>query len=218
MNDALTASTSWVRRLREPSFVFGAILAAAWLAPLVSGWSVVLQSVLGAGSVLVIIRGVVRDGVKPSQLGLRVDNLLVSSFFLLLTIVPLAALHLLVGKPGFHWSRVPTYFVWAFFQQLVIVAGAWRHFPQPTLSSTTWRSGLGAAALAAGFFALAHAPNLVLMELVFGAELVWLICFTRLRNVFALALVHALAANVVRHDLVPGCLSSLKVGVRYWWP
>jgi hypothetical protein len=204
--------------LREPSVVLGAILAAAWLAPLVSGWNVVLQSVLGAGAVLVMIRSAMRDGVKPSDLGLRVDNLVVSSLFLLLTVVPLAALHLLVGKPGFHWSRVAVYFVWAFLQQLVIVVGAWRHFPQPPLSSMTWRSGLGAAAIAAGFFALAHAPNVVLMELVFGAELLWLMCFPRLRNLFALALVHALAANVVRDDLVPGWLPSLKVGVRYWWP
>jgi CAAX prenyl protease-like protein len=209
---------SWIRRLREPSLVLGAILAAAWLAPLVSGWILMLQSVLGAGALLVIIRSAMRDGVAPSELGLRVDNLFVSSLFLLITIVPLAAVHLLVGKPGFRWSRVPTYLVWAFFQQLLIVAGAWRHFLQPTLSLMTWRSGLGAAVVAAGFFALAHAPNVPLMGLVFGAELVWLIAFIRLRNVFALALVHSLAANVVRHDLVPGYLSSLKVGIRYWSP
>ena len=115
MNDNSARRTSWIRRLREPSLVFGAILAAAWLAPLASGWSLMLQSVLGAGAVLVIIRGAVRDGVAPSEVGLRADNLFVSSLLLLLTVVPLAAVHLLVGKPGLRWSRVPTYLVWRSF-------------------------------------------------------------------------------------------------------
>jgi hypothetical protein len=218
MNDALATRSDWARRLREPSLALGLILAAAWFAPLVSGWTLVLQSVLGIGAVFVIIRSMMRDGVDPSDLGLRVDNLLVSSFTLLLTVLPLAVVHLFAGEPGFRWGRVPTYFVWALFQQFVVVAGAWRHFARRARSLTTWRSGLGAAALAAGFFALAHAPNLVLMGLVFGAEIAWLVCFTRFPNLFALALVHSLAAIVVKHDLVPGLLSSLKVGVRYWWP
>jgi hypothetical protein len=217
MNDTLAATTGWVRRLREPSLVLGVFLAASWLAPLVSGWSLVLQSLVGIGAVLGIVRSAMRDGIALSELGLRVDNLFVSSVFLLLTVLPLAAMHILAGEPGFPWSRIPTYFGWAFFQQFVIVAGAWRHFRPGTGSTTTWGSGLPAAALAAGVFALAHAPNLVLMGLVFGAELAWLLCFTRFRNLFALALVHSMAAIVVRHDLVPGFLSSMRVGLRYWW-
>ncbi len=122
------------------------------------------------------------------------------------------------GKPGLRSIEVLIYFAWALLQQFVIVAGAWRHFRQPTGSVTGWRSDAGAATLAAGVFALAHAPNLVLMGLVFGAELVWLICFTRFRNLFALALAHTLAAIVVQQDLVPAWLSTMKVGLRYWRP
>jgi hypothetical protein len=53
---------------------------------------------------------------------------------------------------------------------------------------------------------------------VFGAELVWLFCFTRFSNLFALALAHSVAAIVVKHDLVPTWLPSMKVGLGLLWP
>jgi hypothetical protein len=219
MDDALATTTGRVRRWREPVLVFAAFLAAAWLAPLVPGWSLALQSVLGMGALVAIIRNAMRDGVALPELGLRVDNLLASSLLLLLvTVLPLAAVHLLAGRPGFRPSEVLIYFGWALFQQFVVVAGFWRYFRRPTGPTTTWRRGLGAAVPAAGLFALVHAPNLELMSLVFAAELVWLVCFTRFRNLFALALAHALAATVIKHDLVPGGLSSMKVGLGYWRP
>jgi hypothetical protein len=56
------------------------------------------------------------------------------------------------------------------------------------------------------------------MGIVFVAELVWLACFTRFRNLFGLAVAHSVAAIVVKHDLVRGWLPSMKVGLRYWWP
>lgn len=206
------------RRLREPALVFAVFLGAAWLPPLVPAWRSALQAALGIAALVAIIRSAMRDRVPLSELGLRVDNLLASTFvLLLLTVSPLGGVHMLVGKPGLRPSEVLIYFAWALFQQFVIVAGFWRYFGPPG-TSTTWRSGVGAAALTAGLFALAHAPNLALMRLVFGAELVWLVCFARFRNLFALALAHSVAAIVVKHDLVPGWLSSMKVGLGYWRP
>jgi hypothetical protein len=217
MDAALETMT--VRRLRAPAVVFGVFVAAAWLAPLLPAWRLVLQALLGMGALLAVIRNAMRDGVPLSELGLRADNLLASSFLLLLvTVLPLAAMHMLAGRPGFRPSEVLIYFGWALFQQFVVVAGFWRYFRRPTGTTTTWRSGLGAAVPSAGLFALAHAPNLALMGLVFAAELVWLVCFTRFRNLFALALAHSLAAIAVKHDLVPGWLSSMKVGLGYWRP
>jgi hypothetical protein len=211
--------TTPLRRLREPAVVFGVFLAAAWLAPLLPAWRLALQSLLGMGALLAIIRNALRDRVALSELGLRADNLLPSSFLLLLvTVLPLAAMHLLAGRPGFRPSQVLIYFGWALFQQFVVVAGFWRYFRRPTGAMTSWSSGLGAAVPAAGLFALAHAPNLVLMDLVFAAELVWLVCFTRFRNLFAIALAQSLAAIAIKHDLVPGWLSSMKVGLGYWRP
>ncbi len=89
-----------------------------------------MQVVLGIGALLAIIRSAMRDGVALSDLGLRVDNLVVSSFvFLLLTVPPLAAVHMLVGKPGLRSGEVLTYLAWAFFQQFVIVVGFWAILP-----------------------------------------------------------------------------------------
>jgi hypothetical protein len=219
MEDTLASTTGWGRRLREPVLVLGVFLAAAWLAPLVPDWRWAVQSVLGIGAVLAIVRSAIRDGVAFSELGLRVDNFPTSFvIFLVLTLLPLTAVRGLASDPGFGTSEVLTYFGWALFQQFIVVAGVCRHFRPRRGPTSTWRGGLGACALAAGLFALAHAPNLVLMGLVFGAELVWLVCFTRFRNLFALALAHSLAAIVVKHHLVPGWLPTMKVGLRYWRP
>jgi len=219
MGGASASTTLWARRLREPVLVFGVFLAAAWLPPLAPEWRLALQAVLGIGALLAIVRSAMRDGVPLSVLGLRVDNLFACSFVLLLvTLPPLAVVHGVAGKPGFRPSEVLIYFPWAFFQQFVVVAGFWRYFQRSAGAATTWRSAVGAAVLAAALFASAHAPNLALMGLVFAAELIWLTCFSRFRNLFALALAHSVAAIVVKHDLVPGWLPSLKVGLGYWWP
>jgi len=199
--------------------VFAVFLAAAWLPAPGSLWRLALQAVLGIAAAVAIVRNTVRDGVALRELGVRADNLFVSSAVLLLvTVLPLAVVHRLAGRPGLRPGEVPIYFGWALFQQFVIVAGFWRYLRRPTGAVTTWTSDIGAAAFTAALFALAHAPNLVLMAIVFVAELVWLICFTRFRNVLALALAHSVAAIVVKHDLVPGWLPSMKVGLGYWWP
>jgi hypothetical protein len=219
MEDLSEPTIGWLRRLREPAFVFGLFLAAAWLPAPASLWRLALQGVLGIAASVVIVRSAIQGRVGLSELGSRVDNLVPSSFvFLLVTAVPLAAVHRLAGKPGLRPGEVFIYTGWALFQQFVVVAGFWRHFRPATPEWTTWRTDLAAAAITAALFALAHAPNLVLMGLVFGAELVWLVCFTRFRNIFALALAHSVAAIVVKHDLVPGWLASMKVGFGYWWP
>ncbi len=218
MDDATATGTRSVRRLREPALVFGLFLAAAWLPPLAPEWRWPAQAVLGIAALLVIVRNAMRDGIAFTELGFRIDNLFASSFVLLLvTVLPLAAAHTLAGKPGLRPTAVFIYLGWAFFQQFVVVAGFWRYFREPT-GTRSWRSTAGAAALSAALFALVHAPNVALMELVFGAELVWLVCFTRFRNLFAVALAHSVAAIVVKHDLVPGWLPSMKVGLGYWWP
>lgn len=206
-------------RLREVALILGLFLAAAWLAPLVPGGRWLLQSALGIGALLVIVGGVRRDGVALRALGLRVDNLLGAClFFLVLDALPLVAVAGLGGFREVDVREVLTYFGWALFQQFVVVAGFWRHLRPGTGPWRSGRSELGAAALAAGLFALVHAPNVALMGLVFGAELVWLVCFTRFRNLFAFALAHSLAAIVVKHSLVPGWLPSMKVGLGYWRP
>jgi hypothetical protein len=207
------------RRLREPALVLGAIAAAAWLAPLAGRWTLTLQSVIGVVVGLAVVRSARMDGVAPSELGVRVDNLPGSLLaFLALTLLPLMAMWGLARGAHLRLGEVAAYLGWALFQQLGVVAAFWRHLRPGTGPWRSLWSELGAAALAAGLFALAHAPNARLMGLVFGAELVWLVGFTRFRNLFALALAHSLAAIVVKHCLVPPWLPSMKVGLGYWRP
>jgi hypothetical protein len=196
--------TKWGRRLREPALILGAVLAAAWLAPLAGDWRWALQLGIGIAVVLAVFRSATMDGVALAELGVRVDNFPSAS-------VAFLALTLCLGE-------VAVYLGWALLQQFGVVAGFWRHLRPGNGPWRSWGGELGAATLAAGLFALAHAPNVRLMGLVFGAELVWLACFTRFRNLFALALAHSLAAIVVKHELVPHWLSSMKVGLGYWRP
>jgi hypothetical protein len=197
--------------------VLALFLAAAWLAPLAPEARLALQSLLGIAALVVIMRSAVHDRVPLSELGLRVDNVVGSTaFFLAVTLLPLSAVWWLTGAHRFRSRDVLAYVAWALFQQFVVVAGVWRHFRPQTGRPSTWRSDVGPAALAAGLFAAAHAPNLKLIAIVFGAELVWLIGFTRFRNLFALALAHAVAAVVVKNSLLPGWLHSMKVGLGYW--
>jgi hypothetical protein len=53
------------------------------------------------------------------------------------------------------------------------------------------------------------------MVLVLVAETVWLVVFSRLRNLFSLALAHALAALLVSQWLIPEWVPSLRVGLHY---
>jgi hypothetical protein len=213
------AVTKWGRRLREPALILGAVLAAAWLAPLAGDWRWALQLGLGIAVVLAVFRSATMDGVALAELGVRVDNFPSASVaFLALTLLPLMAMWELARGAHLRLGEVAVYLGWALLQQFGVVAGFWRHLRPGNGPWRSWGGELGAATLAAGLFALAHAPNVRLMGLVFGAELVWLACFTRFRNLFALALAHSLAAIVVKHELVPHWLSSMKVGLGYWRP
>jgi hypothetical protein len=161
---------------------------------------------VGAGAVLALSRSIARSGESPRDLGLRLDNLLPATAAFL-GVTALLALPAIAAESSISIapSEIFRYFLWALFQQFLVVAGFWRNFR-------------GNAVLSALVFALAHAPNLPLMALVLAAETVWLLLFARFRNLASLALAHAGAALVVSHALVPEWIPSLRVGLGYWPP
>jgi hypothetical protein len=189
--------------LREPALVFGCFLIAAWLLPLFPQ-TVLLQSILGAVVALALAIRIFRKKEPLSRLGVRLDNLLpASAGFLLVTALLVAPAYF--GSKREIAVSLPDlflYFLWALFQQFLIVAGFWRNLRENAL----W---------AAVAFSLAHAPNVPLMVLVLVAETVWLVVFSRLRNLFSLALAHALAALLVSQWLIPEWVPSLRVGLHY---
>jgi hypothetical protein len=192
--------------LRVPALVFGCFLAAAWLLPLFPK-TVLLQSIVGAGVAIWLALGIARDirnGEPLAPLGVRVDNLLPASAVFLLVTALLIAPAYWKSERGIAVSlpELSLYFLWALFQQFLVVAGFWRNLR-------------GSAFLAALAFSLAHAPNVPLMALVLVSETVWLLVFGRLRNLFSLALAHALAAVLVSEWLIPEWVPSLRVGLHY---
>jgi hypothetical protein len=189
--------------LRVPGIVFGSFLVAAWVLPLLPQ-TVLLQCIVGASVALGLAISISRKKESLPRLGVRLDNLLpASAGFLLVTAALIAPAYF--GSEREIEVTLPDlflYFLWALFQQFLIVAGFWRNLRENAL-------------LAAIAFSLAHAPNVPLMVLVLVAETVWLLLFTRLRNLFGLALAHALAAILVSQWLVPEWIRSLRVGLHY---
>jgi hypothetical protein len=187
---------------REPALVFGAFLAAAWLLPLLPQ-TVLLQSLFGVAAVLGLAFSLARRNDSLPALGIRIDNFLpAAGVFLAVTAIAAAPLFWREEDIEIDALQLLEYFFWASFQQFLVIAGFWRN--------------LGKRAFPAALvFSLAHAPNLPLMALVLAAETIWLFLFTRFRNLFALALAHALAALVAGQALVPEWLSSLRVGLHY---
>jgi Type II CAAX prenyl endopeptidase Rce1-like len=202
-------------RWAEPLLLFGVFSGAAWLAPLAGTWTVPLQSVLGALAVVALSWSARRDGVTLADLGLTHRRFLVgSAVYLLVTATLLAPTLWIARVPSIVIGEVPVYWAWALFQQFLVVAGFWRHFRWLGASRGAPRN-LTAAAVTALVFALAHAPNLRLMAFVGVGELVWLLLFTRFRNLLSLSLAHAGAALVVSHALVPEWVPTMRIGLHY---
>lgn len=201
----------------EPAILFGALVAASWIAPLVPEWTLEIQTILGIAAVAGLLWSAARDRVELSQLGLRWDNLLGSSVaFFVPTAILIASFPWRGERITLTAGELSSYFLWALFQQFLVVAGFWRHFRGTLEARNPTPRVVMAAASTASIFAAAHAPNLPLAGLVFLAEALWLVLFARFRNLASLALAHAAAALAAAHTLVPDWLPSMTVGIRYW--
>ncbi len=207
---------------RDTVLVLGALLLATWVAPRFPEWTSRSQVALGTLGLGYVLWSARRDGVRLRWVGLRFDNLAVStSIYGLSSAALLSPILVRAPLPSSLLSEVPSYYVLAFFQQFLVTACFWRHFRtllRLPLEDVAGAGGEGfAAALGASVFALAHAPNWGLMALVFLGESFWLFLFGRFRNLFALSLAHAGAALVVSHLLVPSWwLPSMNVGLGFW--
>jgi hypothetical protein len=188
--------------LREPALVFGAFLVAAWLLPLFPH-TVLFQLIIGVAAAVGLAWSIARKKDSLAVLGVRVDNVLAATaVFLLVTAFLATPAYLMDGEISISLDGLVGYFFWALFQQFLVVAGFWRNFRSHALP-------------AALVFSLAHAPNVPLMLLVLAAETLWLLLFARFRNLFSLALAHAVAALIAGQALVPDWIPSLRVGLHY---
>ena len=105
--------------------------------------------------------------------------------------------------------RMLGYGLWAGLQQLLILAALtprMRHYLQ-----ARWLCALGLAVI----FALAHAPNAMLMELTLLAELLWAWQFLRRPVLLPIILAHAAAGLLLASGITELPLRSLEVGARF---
>ena len=123
-----------------------------------------------------------------------------------------AAAHHTLHHPAGPAQWVETfggYTVWALMQQLLLqgyfLARLLRIIPNPNLAAT----------LTATVFALAHLPNPILTPLTLIWGLTACLVFIRSRNVYPLAIAHAIFGICVAITIPPSVLHNMRVGRGY---
>jgi membrane protease YdiL (CAAX protease family) len=113
------------------------------------------------------------------------------------------------GGPAQWVMAFGGYTVWALMQQLLLqgyfLARLLRIFPNPNI----------AAALSAVVFALAHLPNPILTPLTLIWGLTACLIFVRSRNVYPLAIAHAIFGICVAITIPASILHNMRVGLGY---
>lgn len=157
-------------------------------------------------------------GDRPGDSGFRLDNLVGSLKEVGSATAAMGAGVVVVAAVlgSFHWDRpidvaehVGGYLGWGLVQQYWMQAFCLRRLRHAGLP----RSML--VPVAAGLFALMHAPNWPLVLLTGGAALAWCSLFLRKPNLLTLAASHAVLAVLVRYSLPNAWLHRLTVGGIY---
>ena len=209
---ATTASTRSRRRdLIELAGIYSLILIVIWTP---RPWQAFLWVV--AAAAILCVAWISFDGLRP--MGLCTANLVNSLWAVALAaVLACAAVILALTLHTLHMPNTPLgfvrrygfYVIWAAVQQIIlqwfVLSRSLRLLPDTT----------SAAALAAGMFAVAHLPNPILsiITLVFG--LASCLIFLRYRNLWPLALAHAILGISIGIT-VPGAIDhNMRVGISY---
>ncbi len=170
-----------------------------------------------AAAAVVISAGLSFKGFKA--MGFQTQNLLKSLWItgvaLLLAAVAiivamqLHTLHLPAGGPVAFVKTYWAYAIWACVQQLLLQGF---FLPRFLMLAKTERT---AAFLAAGLFALAHLPNPILtpVTLIWGITACFI--FLRYRNLYPLALAHAIFGITIAITVPGPVVHNMRVGLGY---
>lgn len=208
---ASTGARSRYRDLIELVTIFLMILTVIWT-PRPLQWPLWIVTAVS----ILVVSAISFEGL--TQMGLCTANLLRSLWLVgvavgvaLLAVVLAMRLHTLhmPETPGMFLRRYGGYMLWAGLQQVILqcffLSRSIRLLPNAT----------AAAGLAAALFAIAHLPNpiLTLVTLVFG--LVSCLFFLRYRNLWPLAVAHAILGISIAIT-IPGPLDhNMRVGIGY---
>jgi hypothetical protein len=157
-------------------------------------------------------------GDRPRDSGIRLDNLAPACLEATAATLVLASGLLAAGlwSGGFHWlgwahlgRMAGQYLAWGPVQQYLLQAFGLRRLRQAGLHSPL------AVPIAAGVFALVHAPNWTLVGLSAGAGVVWCVLFLRRPNLLALGLSHAALATLTYFALPVDWTQKMAIGRVY---
>jgi len=199
------------RDLLELSGIYALILAVIWTP---RPWQAALWVI--AAAVILYIAWLSFDGFR--SMGLCTANL-VRSLWAVVFALAMAGMAVVIAfrvhtlripeSPADFLRRYGLYIVWAAVQQIILqwffLSRSLRLLPDAT----------SAAALTAGLFAVAHLPNpvLTLITLVFG--LASCLFFLHYRNLFPLAIAHAILGISIAITVPVAIDHNMRVGIGY---
>lgn len=199
------------RDLAELAAAYGLILLVCWTP---RPWQRVLWVV--AAATVAVLSCLSFDGLKA--MGLRRANLLRSLWVVAAALLAAAAAVVLAGR--MHTLRMPAgvipfvatyaaYAVWAFVQQFLLqcffLTRLLRLLP----------GAVGAAFVAAFIFAAAHLPNPILTPITFLWGFAACLLFLRYRNLYPLALAHAILGIAIAVTIPGPVVHNMRVGLGY---
>jgi membrane protease YdiL (CAAX protease family) len=199
------------RDLFELGGIFGLILVVIWTP---RPWQALLWAL--AAATLIYIWRASYEGLRP--MGICTANLLNSMWGVALALAVAMAAVAIAGR--FHTLHMPqtpllfvrrygAYAVWATVQQIILQC----FFLSRSLRLLS--NATAAAALSAVLFAVAHLPNpiLTLITLIFG--LASCLFFIRYRNLWPLAIAHAILGICIAITIPAPVVHNMRVGIGY---
>lgn len=198
--------------LIDVAVAFGLLEGGLWsigLAQLV--WAVTLITWVSVASV--------RSGRDRNQLGIGLKGISASlwvipaslafAFFMMLLGSYAGTLHDLRGAHAPLWHSV-LYVVWALVQEFLTQSFIFVWL-ESILENSRW------AVLATAFlFCVAHIPNPVLMVATLAMGLVWAELFRRYRNIYPLAVGHAILGLSLSVTIPEAVSHHMRVGLACW--
>ena len=204
-------STPKSRDLRELVTGYALILAVIWTPR-------PLQCYLYLVTVVFLVIVIWRSFQSPQAMGLRTTNLLRSSWVVAVALavsgistliaIHLQTLHGTVAPVDFikrYWG----YALWSFAQQLLLQDFFLRRFVNLTPGRVS------AAFAAATIFSLAHLPNPILTVITFSLGLAACFIFLHYRNLYVLAIAHAILGITIAITMPAPLIRNMRVGLGY---
>ncbi len=210
--EAQPSSRRKLQSLIETLVVFGLIEAALWT------WSRALQAdIILATMAVVIAISLYRRDLWP-RLGLGRPGL-AGSLWIIPAAMAIAAVILGIGygtgalhvlyTPRLFWVAIAGYALWAFQQQYLLQSFFYTRFE--SLLGNDWRAVLAAALL----FSFCHIPNPILMATTFAMAVVFCLLFRHYRNIYALAVAHAMFGLSLSASVSENAIRHMRVGIGY---